>query len=155
MRANVRKHHFTACLAPYNDKLHAGRAQFSRKFSMDVTYHLDSCLLYFSSRFHLVIYTKVHVYSHRKVVMTSELAVVGKMYGTELKVGPGERTAAKIRSRDTFEPIKCSIGPVAWWSENVPLAIGYIQPYRSVTLEWLSLARTVIFAFHWLALILL
>lgn len=41
-----------------------------------------------------------------------KLAVVGKMYGTELKVGPGERTPGKIRSRDTFDPIKASVDPL-------------------------------------------
>ena len=68
------------------------------------------------------------------------------MHGTELKVGSGERSLDKLRSRDTFDPIKCSVDVVG--KRTIRHRI-----HSSVNLGRVSLARIVIYVFDWLALI--
>ena len=74
------------------------------------------------------------------------MTVVSKMHGTELKVGSGERSLDKLRSRDTFDPIKCSVDMVG------KRIIGH-RVHSSVNLGRVSLAMIVIYVFDWLALI--
>ena len=66
------------------------------------------------------------------------------MHGTELKVGSGERSLDKLRSRDTFDPIKCSVDMVG------KRIIGH-RVHSSVDLGRVSLAMIVIYVFDWLA----
>ena len=68
------------------------------------------------------------------------------MHGTELKVGSGERSLDKLRSRDPFDPIKCSVDIVG------KRTIGH-RIHSSVNLGRVSLARIIIYVFDWLALI--